>query len=153
MDKQTFSKCLVPALTYYGKPLDVDVLEIYWQELGGFTERQMESAVRAHIANSKFFPKIPDLRRWITGKEETYKPRPDTDNSEMNRHREAAERVFEALVDGGRYEAEGTFRYPVDRVAKAALAVYRHYAQETSDKSARGHAYSAINQWTQGKFS
>lgn len=153
MDKPTFARCLSPLLGYYGKALSDDSLDMYFRELGGYTEKQLEDAVRGHIANSKFFPKIPDLRKRITGEEEvvtrrtTYHERP-----EYGRHREAAERMFDALREGHTYEPEGTFRYPIRPLAEAALDCYRRWTHEVSEYVARSRAYAEINLLTIEKF-
>lgn len=148
MDKSTFAKCMKPAVSYYGKDLDSEAMQIYYEELAGYTIPQLENAVRGHIANSKFFPKIPDLRKRIIGTEEVVKPKESNYPKEYARHREATDRLFEALIDGHEYETEGTFMYPLENVAEAARSVYEHYLNETSEASARSYAYSAIHLWT-----
>lgn len=150
MDRQTFARCIEPATTYYGRDLDREVVEIYFGELGGYTERQLDSAVRAHIANSKYFPKIPDLRKWITGKEERESKKADVYHPEYMRHREAAERMFEALLNGNEYQTDQTFLFPIAPIAEAAVKVFEDYEGK---ESAMSHAYSAIHLWTLNKLS
>jgi len=144
MDKSAFMEAIQPAITYYGKDRDPELLKLYFEELGGFKPRDLENAVRGHIATSRYFPKIPELRKRITGTEDREEQRTCiTMSAELSRHHEICEHLF----DNPDYEHEPT-DYPVQRIVDAARAAYVTGIERGSDeRRERRYVSSAMWAW------
>lgn len=137
MDTSRFAELLRPAFQYYNKTPDPEVVQLYWEELGGYSERQIESSVRKHIAISKFWPKIVDLRKHITGRDEEHPPikrESITGNQRVGRHYEIASR----LVEDPAYQYEDRTVFNLEPLVNAARRVLKwEKDQGTDDRLAR----------------
>ena len=46
---------------YYGKTISQPIIKLYWHKLAHMSDKQFADAVEAHMDDSKFFPKLPEL--------------------------------------------------------------------------------------------
>lgn len=117
---------LSPLVAYYAKTLDDASIDVYFRALGGYTESQLERAVEAHIDNGRYFPRVPDLRKRITGYEEQGEEAPKgriIDDPNFVRHHMAAERMFGYRTRNEQWtEHQGqTFLFPLEPIVDAGM--------------------------------
>ncbi len=73
-DAPKFAQLMATLGELYGKTITATFSEIYWRTLERFDIKDVQQAVRQHIAdpdNGKFMPKPADLLHWIEGSRET----------------------------------------------------------------------------------
>lgn len=145
MDQQTFASLLQPAADYFNWTLDDDLLRIYFEELGGCTEKRLAAAVRDHIANSRFRPKIADLKKRL-GME------PGVDNGskgptdlERRRHWEVSDRMLQARIEGRVLNTQETTLFPVEPLVEQAYEHYQSFTDKVTERTKRSYAFGLLN--------
>ena len=74
IESPKFAESLAKVGRYYGRRVDSELTEIYWEVLKEFELSEIENAFVLHYRQTeagRFFPRIADLIRFLEGSEES----------------------------------------------------------------------------------
>lgn len=150
MDRETFNECLAPAVKYYAKILDGEVMQIYFEELGGLTEKKLSGAVRDHISSGHFFPKVADIRKYLREQVENKERKRVQDNPEWGKTHGVAERELDARIKGVPFHTDETTAFPISPLVDQAYECYQktesvYQSESAIEHSKRSYAFGLLN--------
>lgn len=154
MDKKTFVELMQPCVDYYREDLSADVWKFYYEELGGMTTKELEAAIRRHMASMKSFPKVAHLQ---PAKARKLQER-DTRRYDVEAERDAAIVdawvIFEAELEGRSHAVpmERMHKVNLREVIDQAHRFYEAKVEEFGDYLARSYCRSGIQQRVIGEW-
>ena len=151
MDKETFARHMKLAAVNFNRTLDEDLLRLYFEDLGGTTEKKFERAIRTHISTSRFFPKIPEIRK-LLGDTPGVKKTKDT-RREHTLHWSLADQMLLNRINGSPWlqpTTEETTLFPLEPLVDKAFEVYETFkplatTETGEERSRRSAAFGTLN--------
>lgn len=62
MEQQTFVKQIAYLSAAYSIEVSKETAAVYWHQLGGLPDEPFVDAVQQHVAHSRYFPRVSELR-------------------------------------------------------------------------------------------
>ena len=155
MDKETFAECFELPLNYYNRTLTEAEWTFYYEELGGMTVRELQDAIRKHMASLKSFPLTSHLRpERKTQILEGNKRKDPRDHPEFNRTYLACINLMHKRWEGDPFAGTGeqTFPIDVDSVVKQAIAYLTANPEKEDEHTILSRARSGIQNRCMAEF-
>lgn len=157
MQRERFVEIFEIALNYYNKTMTEAEWDFYYEELGGMSERDLDKAIRTHMASLKSFPQVshlrPERKQQIMDGKKRKDPRR---HSEFQRTSIACDRLFEARIDGNPdagKDTDATYPINIEPVVDQAVRYYTEHAKQTyGDRTARSQCFSGMMQRLMKEF-
>lgn len=147
MDRDTFAKCLEPALEYYGHTLTETVWQFYFEELGGMTIPELNKAVRNHMASLKSFPLTSHLRPERKAQIQSAGRQAPRMHQDFSRTHIDCINIFHARIQGNAFAGNGSeTTYPINiyPVISQAVAYYNDKLVELGEHAVASQCRSGI---------